>query len=937
MLHTFFLTVGYQNPVDANHQVLSIDAQRLELADVLVSNGGLSSAEAQKREEDKEKRRASRKATRFSWRSVLRARTAKSGSLLLLLTSLVVLYYYTEPGRAKFRTSATLYGYKPTSTSSLAPSARPSMFATSAADLPFLSQSESLWRSLNPQGLSSVRITQPPSSIVVFPRVGHSLLPADIRKLSLPVKTFKLPRLEPLWYWVKMGLLPQAATSFALYGLLLYLLKDSDLLDAQRNRLGRGREPHGSDEETDDGGHPKTTSTTKSSVTTGVGVHMLPASHESDVDVIAASVDGRLAISIGVDNSVCLWRFTDEDRVSGTREMVATAFIPPGDPIVAAAVSSDCQYAAIATRGGVVQLWSTPDDDRKTEALGPVMVCSEGVRVVTIAFDDSPSSAEDPFTASPTGRGPQGRPSLLVATSDGAIQAIAPGNRVMDIAPPATNEKGVFCRVDILSTNTGPLAIVSGPSRMMMWRKEQGEWSCSPLMSNCDPVDRVTAVAAGYVDWQRPTDVVAIGRRSGRIEVFDADGECVSGEFGQEGEPVRFLGVSSPATTKCSTCDSRSTDGFFVVSSTSDHVFVDRILPRRADAFCRCPPPPRRSSAMDDVFGRAASSPVVLPPSPARARAAAGVFSRSVTASPIKGGALAPPSNGEFPLSSHGARRLSGWRESSEIPRPPSPLDRTGSYTALSTLSMSAPDDSTLSSPGRAWDDAEVVPLGAVVATDGGWEILDNHVVGIRRAGAGIDDSQWQLWAIDLCAPWNGTSLLVDAAGLDVLERRTRAATAPRAGELKPPSPTDGEMPMRARRAERILSLNGRASFPSSVGSFTVPTHLPLGYVAVRPFRVAGARTLLAGFGNRVGVVTLPTPPKGRAVVPALNLPPRPTLAFNGAANPAPRIVTPRRTGFPAPPPPRKSDTGTANGSANGSAPSNGSGTGGLLPSPPKT
>lgn len=913
MLNTFFLTV------------LSIDAQRLELADVLSSNGALASNEAKRREEDEARHRRT-KSTRFSWRSVLRARTVKSGSLILLLVSLGVLYYYTERGRTSFTTPATFYGYTPTSTSSLAPSARPTMFATTGTDLSSLSVSEALWRSINPQGLGSVRMTMLPSSIVVLPRLGHSLLPADLHNLLVP-RTRWMPRLDPIWYYIKVGLAPQLLTCVVLYCVLAYLLKDSELLAAQRNRLGRGREANASDEETDTEVRPRRTTLTLSA-----GVSMLPASHESDVDVLASSSDGKLAVSVGVDNSVCFWRFTDDERVSGTREMVSTEFIPAGDPIVGAAVSGDRHCIAVATRGGVVQLWSTPDD-RKTEVLGPVSVGCGDDRVTAIAFDDSPSGVDDPFTASPVGRErPQGRPTLLVALGNGAIRAIGVGNRVIDIAPPASADAS--CRVDLLASDAGPIAIVGGPDRTTMWRKEHGEWSSTPLLSTCESTDRVLAVACGLVDWQRPTDIVVVGRRSGRIEVFDADGEPMAAVFGQVGEPVRDIAVAAPSVTRCSTCDSKTSDGFFVISSTGTNVYVDRVVPRGADSFCRCPPLPRRASAIEDTrssqlsqLGVASAvslrgSPLVLPPSPARARSTSGGLSGTAShgTSPVKASALAPPaSNGEFPLSSHGARRLSGWRDADDARRPPSPLDRQGSsYTALSTLSMATADDSGNPSPGTRmpWADADVVPLGAVVATDGGWAVLGNDLVGVRRAGAGIDDSQWEFWAVDLAAPWNGTSLLVDNANLDVLERRARAGTSPRHGThlplppgTPPPPSADGEMPMRARRAERILSLNGRASFPSSVGSFSVATHPPLGYVAVRPFSAAGPRAVLAGFGNRVGVITLPAAPqRTRQSTTAHNLLPRQTPAFNFSLS-TPRVVTPRRQQFPsAPPPPRRAD-----------------------------
>lgn len=75
MLHTFFLTVS----ATLNHltQVLSIDAQRLELADVL--------ADGVKREPEQTHDRPS------SWRKMVSARTAKGGSLIIVSDATTVL------------------------------------------------------------------------------------------------------------------------------------------------------------------------------------------------------------------------------------------------------------------------------------------------------------------------------------------------------------------------------------------------------------------------------------------------------------------------------------------------------------------------------------------------------------------------------------------------------------------------------------------------------------------------------------------------------------------------------------------------------------------------------------------------------------------------------------------------------------------------------
>jgi hypothetical protein len=140
-----------------------------------------------------------------------------------------------------------------------------------------------------------------------------------------------------------------------------------------------------------------------------------------------------------------------------------------------------------------------------------------------------------------------------------------------------------------------------------------------------------------------------------------------------------------------------------------------------------------------------------------------------------------------------------------------------------------------------------------------------------RRVGSGIDEAGWQVWTLDLCSPWNGTMLVVERAPLDWLVRRTMTHRPTLSG-----SANEGETSMRDRRAERLLGLSGRASFTSQSqtnfgggraggggggsarGSFAVPTHPGLAYVQVHPIVSRDPTSLVAGFGNRLGVVVLP-------------------------------------------------------------------------------
>lgn len=882
MLNTFFLTV------------LSIDAQRLELADVLASKGGLSAVEAKRREEDAAKRRAGRRAARINWRKILRARVAKSGSLILLLTSVGIIYWYTERGR--INPAAALYGYVPTSTSSFALSARPTTFATAASSLFHITPSEELWRAINPKGLTSVRIAMPPSSIVVLPRPGHALEPSDIRTMLDPLKPARSFDIRPVWHLFKFVIVPLLSTPLALYGLLRFLLKDSDKLAVQRDHLKHPEDDHGSDDESDDEGNRNSKGSSSS-----ISVYMLPASHEFDVDVIAASPNGKLAVSIGIDNSICLWRFTDDDHASGTREMLTVDSSLKDSPAIGAAVSRDNSFVAVATRNGAVQFWITPEDG-KTESVGIANVlqpeCQDSV--VAVAFEDAPAS-DDPFS-SPSPASVSGLivcPALMVAISNGSVH-VAAGSHSFEIIPAVVRSELLPCRAELLATDNGAVAIINNAEGTNLWHKQHNGWTPMALGVNLPLGDRVIAVSRNTVPWQdRLLELIVVGRRSGRVEVFDSCGEPFAAVH-QVSEPIKEVSIAAPGSTRCATCGTQSSIGFFVIASTASQVFIDRVVNKDRTQFCRCQPV--RRTALDDTLANASHMRpygIVFQP-PGRQRTFSGALSNAP--SPIKG-SLAPPS--DFPVSSHGTRRLSGYRLED---RPPSPMERNSSFGALASLAMSTEDSASPLTPLKNLSPTEdsspvVIPLGGIMASDGGWAVLDDTLLGVRRNGSGIDDSQWQVWNIDLRKPWNGSTLLVDTSSLEVLERRT--GVPPRTGAT-------GEVPMRQRRAERILSLNGRASFPHGGSSNVVPTHPPLGYVAVRPLCPAGrgpSGVLLAGFGNRVGIL---------GTVSGPNRPSAPSFA-NGHAATNINVATPRRPQFPlTPPPPMRANSMSPNGSSNG-------------------
>lgn len=831
MLHTFFLTV------------LSIDAQRLELADVLASNKvGMVSPVESTGEKD-----AQNENQGFLWRNMLRARTTKSGSLLLLLFTVGLLYWLTERHRSPLNTTASLYGYTPTarSTSVSVPTPTASPFVSTPEAISVLSSAEKLWRALNPEGWPFAHVIVPPASILVLPKFGHSMRPGDIRKLSLPASRLLIPRLKALFYIFKVLVLPQAITAGALYALLLYLLKDADLLDAQRNRLGRMGDAH--EDESDFRGSTKNAS----GLLNCLRARMLPCSHEADVDVIASSSDGRIAISVAIDNSVCLWRFLDTPG-SGTREPLPTGGLDGGDAIVAAAVSEDGQHVAVCTNMAVVQIWEVPREG----AVVPLQVRKPEqtftAKILGIAFDETAPNVDDPFTANePATEEARKATSIMIGYGDGSVMALTEMDAKVVI--PA-QDRGAYssCRVLFMREIGGSVSIlIARQHDIDIWRKSTFGWVSSSLIADLPGEDRVTALSP--LNAELP-GVFAVGRRSGNITIYDeSHGQLELMPQGSSIEGVRKIQLVRPSSMKCLGCGLQSAEGYAIISSTSSQVSIDRIAPRTSiPTFCRCT---RRVSSADDVPAlmhrsdspqRSKPNSLIVPPVTFRQRPTPG-------SSPHKSiSLLSPVSNGEFPLSSHGsARRSSNFhREDDSLKIISSPHDRS----ALSSIG----GGSGLVSPSG---DMEVTSLGGISAqgaSDGGWAILDGDVlVGVRRGREGIDDAQWQVWSVDMTAPWDMAGLVVDSIDLSELQRRTFEADCTIRGQASGGGSTNGVVSMRDRRTERLLSLNGRASFPERVGSFAVPTYESLGYVEVVGLNILGTKGMIGGFGNRLGTISL--------------------------------------------------------------------------------
>jgi len=649
--------------------------------------------------------------------------------------------------------------------------------------------------------------------------------PADLRKLSLPTSRIVLPRLKPLFYLFKVVVLPQAVTAGTLYIILLYLLKDSELLDAQRHRLGRNEIPRDSDDEDVHVG--------RSRGIRGVQVHILPCSHDTDIDFIASSDDGMVLVSVGIDNSLYLWRFT-ESPGSGTREALKTDQLGRDDTVTCATVSPDGKTIFVMTNEGVLHQWNLDGED---PPISRGSHDSEIKGATEMKLSEALNKSDDPFLIRPASpAATETTYNLLVITSQASVISVSLVTMEKTIIVPASayGSRAMFLSSD--STSGGSLAIlILRQTEATIYRQVNLEWFKTIIETAAEDKVSVGNLTASNL---------VLGYRSGSVEVFDITGTPIIAVGGVSTstsshtttlEGVVRIDMVTPASSSCITCGMISSDSTFIISSTSDRVLVDR-LNSRGNIPCRC----RRSSVLDETkyptaSGNESPARLAIPPTAYRGGYSPG-------ASPKRSPGLLPPvSNGAFPLSSHGTRRLSALHRD----------DGNSPHIGIGAMTT------TTSSPES---DMEVLPLGAILAPGGGltWSVSGDLLLGLRRVGAGIDDAQWELWAVDLRAPWNGSSLVVDAAPLTSLLQK--GATIPSAS-------------VRAQRTERLLSMSGRAPFPSLGASFSVETFAPMAYTEIRPFhpvfsnlnRTVGTNKstehkakIVIGLGNRMGIVSVP-------------------------------------------------------------------------------
>ncbi|KAJ1310068.1 hypothetical protein OPQ81_006820 [Rhizoctonia solani] len=428
LIHTFFLAV------------LSIDLQRLELSDVLrqgsSSPRSASNAPGQRRSR-----------TRFGIRRVFKTKAARNVSLMLVLAITGGLYYYSGPSPSSrtagsssnaFETERqTIHHLTPTQSVST-PHTAPYHIASHATDhssvspaLP--STSVIIWRTLNPPNDPLVHIRIEPPTLVLFPQ-SKDMRENQAKSMGW---SYRMRRLRPVLWTLKVLVLPIAATLAGLYGLLLHLLRNAELRAAQHDRIDSLIEGDAEEHERE---KEKEREKEEEEKKIAGSFTTLPRASKSDLGKIQSSRDGKVVAAVNVEGVVLVWSdVAKEHSRSGSPRRMAqpngsagnggktVRTSPMAIPIPVAgmratllAIDSKGKRLA-AAGGGVIQVWDISQGD---PIVGRLLqnVTEPRSTILDLKFLRSRQSEQvGPFPTSFTSTQPSPKHTLLAAYNDGTV------------------------------------------------------------------------------------------------------------------------------------------------------------------------------------------------------------------------------------------------------------------------------------------------------------------------------------------------------------------------------------------------------------------------------------------------------------------------------------------------------------------------------------
>ncbi|KAL7283009.1 hypothetical protein ACG7TL_002433 [Trametes sanguinea] len=833
LVHTFFVTV------------VSIDIQRLELDELLRQNASLTPTVIRDPRKTASQPEKSRVASLWAkLQNLARGRPAKNISLFLLLAITATLYYATSP-----QAVGSKQAVKPHSPRHpLSQLSRPHLTASNNT-----SPAQRVWQVLNPTGdpLIHIRIESP---TILVPGQGEHFEALD----ELTVEHDKLQRTRlsrahrlwsrttrPIIWLAKFFVMPITVTTALLYGLLLYLLKDAELLEAQRHHAAAPKSPI-----TDE----------SSSVEDAISFSTLPRAFATDVDLIATSRDGKVIATVGLQNEFVIWRTDTQSHVSvdTLNTLLGNASTPSASStLTAIAVNDTGEVCAAGTGSGAIAVFLIGADQIKPLPLLQLEHLTSGVS--SLHFTGSLKVFHNAASSRRVSEAlvPEVACHLYAAYENGSvvewdILAIANPRYVMP-SRAASVMKSMLLPIQADGRLLVGFSLDDGMLELCEVERANPVLDGECVIAAGNPADLVTKVHICSVELDSAKRIIlGAATQAGAVSLWDVQTrECLfilEGPFGT----INSLKISPVSTRTCTTCGELPIENFSITFSVGDIVQFYRAYLTLPTRRCSCPknlPQQAPRSSLLALRSRSGSNASIGSGSntPRRSRSRSRVASMSSSTPPAA-----------FPVSGHGvhSRRASekdSLRRNSETfflnhadyfenETPIGPQD----VTPASSFLASHPQPSI-------WQSLVVVRVADATVERGSWDVGHDKIVGIRRRPRpplskrppgstsptadpksrllnegpnGLSPAsleRWELWTFD---PMEGR---LHASPLTALSR-------------EPPSPK--------RRSLEAASGSMRGPLGAAKRKAVVPR---LHFTRVSPF-LSTPGFCVAGFGNTVGL-----------------------------------------------------------------------------------
>ncbi|KAG1748942.1 sterol-sensing domain of SREBP cleavage-activation-domain-containing protein [Suillus paluster] len=633
------------------------------------------------------------------------------------------------------------------------------------------------------------------------------------------------PPVNLIFWLFKFVVLPISVTTATLYGLLLYLLKDAELLEAQRNRAEADVPSPGGEKSLNGQASFKT----------------LPRAFATDVELLASSKDCEVIAAVGLQNELSIWHFNDPSPilVDTSGVFLSTASTSFSQERIAAVALDDAgEYCAIGTTCGTIGVWFIAGRTAKPYATLAPHSISAGIKELHFApplqsvLSQKNGPQSRPCTPPP---GPPEPEPLVVAYENGAIaQWMMESHTSASFISPISSEpilQSHLLRVRSDNRILAAFVLADGSLEVLGVCEARSTVPIRCALQAGSSADRVSEVDACKVRLDgRDHIIIGVASAAGVISLWDAgSSECIFILEENHGG-IDQLRISNSRVVNCQFCGEPPMDSFMVSVSIGNDVIFYKVYVTSQGRRCTCPRNnPQQSTILELATGRRSRSSSI----------ASTTGPSSVTSTRrLSSASNAPaPDISAFPVSGHGilSRRASekGLRRLSESYVLPhlTDDDEDGYSTCI---------DPPISRP-STWSNVAVLRAGGAACERGGWDIAGEKVIGVRRV------SRAHTKGAPLLPP-SSTSRGLTSAVLDRWEIWLFDTGVSKTRSTALSSLTD-DLPLSIRRSFLPSMYLSQPPSPTAV-----PEEYPrIPFTRVSPFlAIRGAA--MAGFGNTVGV-----------------------------------------------------------------------------------